>query len=100
MNASNMPGDWGAAKMKRWTEVASESLEKHRELLDASYRSGIHLIEQAMRVTDAKSPEDFRRLTEELTRKVQETLHEQSEMQFREMQRAATRWAELTQMTS
>jgi hypothetical protein len=91
-------GKRDATQLKRWTEFATESLEKHRELLDASYRTGIQLIEQSLRATDAKSPEEFQRLLDELNRKLQESVKEHAEMQFREFQRAASRIAELTQV--
>lgn len=92
-----LAGGWDAAKQKRWAEAATEALEKHRELLDLSYRSGIRIIEQALRATDAKSPEESRRLTEELVRKLTEAFKEQSEVQFRELQRIAESWAEFAQ---
>ncbi len=53
---------------KEMAETISDMLNKHRETLDAQYRAGIETIEEAFRVGEAKDPEQFRRLTEELWR--------------------------------
>jgi hypothetical protein len=82
---------------RRWAESMTEALNRHREVLDSSYRSGIQVIEQAFRVTDAKSPEDYRRVVEDLWRKLSETFKEQSETQMRELQKTMERWLEAAQ---
>src|SRR4051794_686977 len=50
---------------KRWVESAVETWERHRELLDSTARAALQFIEQSARVSDAKSPDDYRRLLEE-----------------------------------
>jgi hypothetical protein len=79
---------------KRWKEYATEKMEKQRVLLDSLYRSGIEVIEQAFRVTEAKTPEDYRRVMEELWRKLSENFKAQSEVQLREFQDATAKWLE------
>jgi hypothetical protein len=94
-NAANASREWTEAGQQRWVESATEALNKHRELLDSNYRSGIQVIDQTFRVTEARSPEDYRRLVEELWGKLSETFKTQSEAQFREFQAATERWMEL-----
>src|SRR4051794_39567623 len=53
------------AFQKRWLETMTEMMNKHRESLDAQYKAGIRAIEESIRVNEVKSPEDYRRMTEE-----------------------------------
>ena len=89
-------GDWTDTQ-KRWLEGASEALNKHRALLDATYKSGIEVIEHTFRFTEARSPEDYRRLVEELWRKLTDTFKAQSESQYREIQNATEKWIDKAQ---
>ncbi len=81
--------EWTRSIQKRWLDLSIEVLNKHRESLDSGYRSGIQTIEQTLRVSDAKSPEDYRRTVEDLWRKSFETLKTQFETQLREFQNLA-----------
>lgn len=90
---SSSAGDWSQMS-KRWQETTSELLSKHRSLVDSSYRSGIELIEQAFRVSEARSPEDYRHLVEDLWRKLTDTYKAQAEAQAREFQSATEKWAD------
>jgi predicted RNase H-like HicB family nuclease len=83
--------EWTRTLQKRWSELFLETLHKHRESLDAAYRSGIQLIEQTFRVSDAKSSEEVRRMSEELWRKLLDVLKQQSESQVRDFQNWAAR---------
>jgi hypothetical protein len=78
--------DWGRGSQKRWLELGLEILNKHREALDATYKSGIQLIEQTFHVGEAKSAEDYRRVVEDLWRKLFELQKAQAESQFRDFQ--------------
>ncbi len=80
---------------KQWTDTATALMTKHCEALDAQYRAGIRTIEAALRTTEAKSPEEFRRLTEELWRKSFEVLKQTIENQIRDFQIAVEKWSEL-----
>jgi len=97
MGTAKASGDWNMAFQKRWTEAVTDTLKKHRELLDSSYEAGIQILEQGVRVSDAKSPEEFKRLIEELWRKLSDSFKEQSEAQFRELQKGAERFLEMAQ---
>ena len=57
---------WGGSARKRWIELTIAALNKHREAADAAYRTGIQLMEQALHVSEAKSPEDLARATRRL----------------------------------
>lgn len=79
----------------KWGETVIGMLDKHREALDAQYRAGIRLIEDAYRTGEAKDPEQFRRLTEELWRHSFEALKSVTEDQIRECQSVMKKWFEL-----
>jgi hypothetical protein len=77
---------------KKWGETVVTMLEKHRETLDAQYRSGIRIIDDAFRTAEARDPEQLRRLTEELWRHSFEALKSVTEDQIRECQSAMQKW--------
>jgi len=79
---------------KKWADTITDMLTKHRETLDAQYRAGIRTIEDAFRVGEAKDPEQFRKLTEELWRQSFECLKAVTEAQMRDVQAAMQKWLE------
>jgi hypothetical protein len=83
------------AAQKTWSETVTTMLHKHRELLDEQYKAGIRVIEDAFRTGEAKDPEQFRKLTEELWKHSFEALRKVSEEQSREFQAAMQSWLEL-----
>jgi hypothetical protein len=95
---SNPGAAWFAqaqAARKKWGETITAMLNEHREVLDAQYRAGIKIIEDAFRVGEARDPEQFRRLTEELWKHSIETLKTVAEEQRREFQDVMQKWFEL-----
>ena len=54
---------------KQWSETLAETMEKHRESLNTQYKNGIEAIELAFRTTEARTPEQYWRLTQEFWRK-------------------------------
>jgi hypothetical protein len=94
-NATGISTEWMQTLQKRWLEFTTESLNRHRESLDSMYRSIIQLVEQASRLSEAKTPEDYRRTTDELRHKMFETFKDQSEAQLREFQKGAEKWFEV-----
>ena len=78
-NASN---EASPQAQKRWLALGIELLDKHRTSLDGTYAAGIQLIEQSFGAAEAKSPEEYRRLTEELWRKLFDSYKSQAEAQF------------------
>jgi len=80
---------------KRWIESMTEMMNKHRESLDSQYKAGIRAIEDAFRVTEAKTPDDYRRMAEDLWRKNFETLKGNAETQVRDFQKGVEKWFEM-----
>jgi hypothetical protein len=78
--------DGSREAQKRWVDLGLEMLHKHREALDSTYKSGIELIAQTFHVAEAKSTEDYRKLVEDLWRKLFDVQKEQAESQFRDFQ--------------
>jgi hypothetical protein len=83
------------AFQKKWIETVSELLNKHRESLDSQYKAGIRTIEDAFKVGEAKTPEDYRRIAEDLWRKNFESLKSSAESQVRDFQAAVEKWFDL-----
>ena len=94
LNAAGVSTEWMQKLQKRWIEFTIESLNRHRESLDAMYKSLIQVIEQASRLSEAKTPEDYRRTTDDLRHKMFETFKDQSEVQLREFHKSAEKWFE------
>jgi hypothetical protein len=94
-NAAGAATDLHGTLHKRGLELTVEILNRHRETLDTIYKSVIHLLEQTSRMSEAKSPEDFRRLSEDAWRDWFESVKSQSETQFRDVQTWAGRSLEL-----
>jgi len=80
---------------KKWGETVTELLNKHRESLDAQYKAGIRTIEEAFKVGEAKDPQQFRRLTEELWKHSFECLKTVAEAQTRDVQAAMEKFYEV-----
>jgi hypothetical protein len=83
-----------SAAQKKWAETVTDMLNKHRESLDAQYRAGIRTIEDAFRTAEAKDPQQFRKLAEELWRHSFECLKEVAEAQMRDVQAVMQKWYE------
>ena len=92
MNVVGVSMDWVQKFHKRWFEFTGESLNRQRELLDSMYKSLIQVVEQASRLSESKTPEDYKRTSEELRHKMFDTFKEQSDAQFREFQKSAEKW--------
>ena len=91
-----MPGaSWAGpaqAAQKTWADGITDMLSKHRETLDAQYRAGIRTIEDAFRVGEARDPEQFRKLVEELWRQSFDCLKTVTEAQMRDFQSTMQKW--------
>jgi len=96
-NDATAQADWGRGAQRRWLELGIEMLNRHRETLDAAYKSGIQIIEQTFQVGEAKSAEDYRRMVEELWRKLFDLQKEQSQNQIRDFQSLYEKSAALVQ---
>jgi len=92
MNMAGVPADWVQKFQKRWFEFTTESLNRQREMLDSMYKSMIQVVEQASRLSESKTPEDYRRTSDELRTKMFDSFKENSDAQFREFQKSAEKW--------
>jgi hypothetical protein len=97
LSAPGISNQWNETIQKRSNEGMTEALNKHREWLDSTYKSGISIIEQTFRISEAKSPEDYRRLVDGVWHTLTENFKEQSEAQFRELQKATEKWLQTLQ---
>jgi hypothetical protein len=95
LNTAGFSVEWLQKVQKRWLEFTTESLNRHREVVDSTYKALIQLVEQMSRLSDAKTPDDYRRGMDEIRHKVFETFKDQSEAQLRDFQRSAEKWFEV-----
>lgn len=75
---------------KRWSELAIEMLNKHKETLESTYASGIQVIEQTFRLSGAKSSDEYLRMLEDLWRQSFKSSMDRSEAQLQDFRK----WAE------
>jgi len=83
------------AYQERWSETLAETLETHRETLNAQYKSGIEAIQSAFRTTEARTPEEYWRLTQEFWRKSIDSYKTAFEAQSKYVQSLAQMWADM-----
>jgi hypothetical protein len=80
---------------KQWAGTVSDVARKQREVIDKQYEGAIESLDAALRVAESTNPEEYRRRSEQLCRKTLDCMREISETQFREFQKAVTKWMEL-----
>jgi hypothetical protein len=80
---------------KKWSDTLAETMEKHREALNEQYKSGILAIESAFRTTEATTPEEYWRLTQEFWRKSIDTYKSAFESQGKYVQDLAQMWLDM-----
>ena len=73
----------------------TEALHKHRAALDARYRFGIGILENTLRVGQARDPGQFCKLTEDLCRHGAEGIKTLAEARMRDVQAALTKGFEV-----
>lgn len=84
----------------QWATTVSELARKHRESVDQQYQAALVSLDEALRVSEAKDPEEFRKRAEHLCRKTLDCVREVSEAQIREFQTAVSKWTELVTKTA
>jgi len=80
---------------KKWSQTLAESMEQHRESLNKQYKSGIDAIASAYRTTEAQTPEEYWRLTQEFWRKSIDTYKTTFEAQSKYVEGLAQMWLEM-----
>lgn len=84
--AAGNTGEWSRTYQKQVIDL----LNKQREALDSAFKTGIQLIEQSFRASEAKSPDDYRKTMEDLWRGLIDNFKTQTESQYKEFQK----WSE------
>lgn len=84
---------------RQWANVVSDLARKHRETFDRQYQVALESLEEALRVTEASNPEEYRKRSEQLCRKTLDCMREVSEAQMKEFQNAMNKWSELITKT-
>jgi len=79
---------------RKWAEAVTDMLKRHQETLDEQYRAGIRAIDGAFRVGEARDPQQFRRLSEELWRRNCEVLKTAVASQMHDVQSVMQKWCE------
>ena len=83
-----------SAAQRKCVEAVADMLKRHQETLDEEYRAGIRAIDDAFRVGEAKNPEQFQRLSEELWRRNCEILKTAVASQMHDVQSVMQKWYE------
>jgi len=79
---------------RKCAEAVADMLKRHQETLDEEYRAGIRAIDNAFRVGEAKNPEQFQRMSEELWRRNCEILKTAVASQMHDVQSVMQKWYE------
>jgi hypothetical protein len=75
--------------------LISDLARKHRDVIDKQYKAAVESLDAALSITDASTPEEVRRRSEQLCRKTLDCLREVTELQVREIRDAFAKWTEL-----
>jgi len=76
-------------------DTISALARKHGEAVDRQYKAAVESLDAALNISDATTPEEFRRKSEQLCRKSLDCIREVAETQVREFQDAVTKWTDL-----
>jgi hypothetical protein len=80
---------------EEWSQTLADTMEKHRKALNQQYKSGIDAIESAFRMTEARTPEQYWRLTQEFWRKSIDTYKTTCEAQSKYLEGLSGMWLEM-----
>jgi hypothetical protein len=75
----------------KFTDAVSAMARRHRDVIDRQYNAAMESLDAALCVTDANTPEEFRRRSEQLCRKSIDCIRTVAESQVEEMQDALTK---------
>src|SRR5271165_2488436 len=79
---------------RKCAEAVADMLKRHQETLDEEFRAGIRAIDDAFRLGEAKNPEQFQRMSEELWRRNCEVLKTAVASQMHDVQSVMQKWYE------
>lgn len=79
----------------QWVRTITELARQHRDTFDKQYQATLASLEEALKLTEATTPEEFRQQTEQICRKTLDCMREVSEAQMHEFQEAMKKWSDL-----
>jgi hypothetical protein len=85
---------------RRWRELVLETLNKHRELVDSTYRFSNEIFEKTLHIADARSPDEYRQAVDDLCNQAFIGLTERSEARLRDFYHMAGAMYELSRRPS
>ncbi len=88
-------GDRVATYQQQWSRKLAEAMDRHRESLNAQYAAGIEAIQSAFHTTEARTPEEYWRLTQEFWRKSIDSFKTAYEAQSKYLQSLAEMWIDM-----
>jgi hypothetical protein len=80
---------------KQSAGLISDLARKHRDVMDRQYKAAVESLDAALSISDASTPEEVRRRSEQLCRKTLDCVREMTEIQVREFRDAIAKWTEL-----
>ena len=80
---------------KQWASTISDLARKHQKVIDAQYEAATDSLNAALNLSDASTPEEVRRRSEQFCRKTLDCMREVTEVQVREFQDAVTKLTDL-----
>ena len=83
---------------RKCAEAVADMLKRHQETLDEEFRAGIRAIDDAFRLGEARNPEQFQRLSEELWRRNCEVLKTAVASQMHDVQSVMQKWYEAARL--
>jgi len=84
---------------RQWSTTISDLARKHRETIDRQYQAALESLDDALRFAESKTPDEFRKRSEQLCRKTLDCMREISEAQIKEFQDAVGKWTEMVTKT-
>jgi len=98
LNPAGASAEWYQTFYKNWLQLVSDPLNanKRHESLESLYDAGVRVIEEAFRVSEAKTPEDYRHMVEDLWRELFTIYREGTEGQLRDFEKGIASWLETT----
>jgi hypothetical protein len=80
---------------RQWSNTVSDLAHKHRSTMDRQYQAALESLDEALRVGESSTPEEYRKRTDQFCRKSLECMRETFEAQMKEHQEAMQKWGEL-----
>src|SRR5262249_24375299 len=81
---------------KKWAKTIGDMIKQHKDATEAHFKAGLHNIEKAFQVGEAKAAEEKRAKSVELWQKCFEDLRQVYEAQLRGFETVIEKWTELT----